>query len=86
MCLSDAGRIVELVGPAEAVVDLRGALRRVSLVALELEGQPPAIDDWVLVHTGFAVERLDEDHARELAALRDTLERGDTVERGGTRR
>jgi hydrogenase expression/formation protein HypC len=68
MCLSDAGRIRAIDG-AEAVVDVDGADRRVSLAPIVLAGDPVEVGDWVLVHTGLAVEVLDPDAARDLAAF-----------------
>lgn len=69
MCLSEVGRVTEIRDGVEAVVDVDGWERRVSLVALVLDGQSPTPGDWLLVHTGFAVEVLDQAEALGLAAL-----------------
>jgi hydrogenase expression/formation protein HypC len=55
-------RMVETTGPTGAP----GA-RRVSLLAL---AGPVAPGDWLLVHSGFALERLTETEARAALALR----------------
>ncbi|GIU85921.1 MAG: hypothetical protein KatS3mg009_0436 [Acidimicrobiia bacterium] len=69
MCTSQVGRVLEVRDRAEAVVEVDGAPRLVSTVALVLEGTPPAPGDWLLIHTGFAIEVLDAAEAGELAAL-----------------
>jgi len=78
VCLSAAGPILSLDAERhEAMVDVDGATRSVSLAVLELEGCPPRPGDWVLVHTGFAVEVLDDDAVTELLALREEMREGD---------
>jgi hydrogenase assembly chaperone HypC/HupF len=71
MCLSDVARIVR-VDPADAsaVVDVDGAESRISLAVLALDGALPAAGDWVVVHTGLAVERITADHAATVLATR----------------
>ncbi|HEU5333922.1 MAG TPA: HypC/HybG/HupF family hydrogenase formation chaperone [Actinocrinis sp.] len=63
MCLGIPGRIVEIVDPANALarVDVSGVQRVISIKLLE--GDPPAPQDWVLVHVGFAMARIDEAEA-----------------------
>lgn len=68
MCLSLIGEVSELLADGEAVVEADGRPRRVSLAPLVFGGEPAAVGDWVLVHTGMAVERLDEAVARDLLA------------------
>lgn len=69
MCLSLAGRVVEVDAEGrEALVDVDGRARPVSLAVLTLEGTAVTPGTWLLVHTGFAVEVLDDDAAREMAA------------------
>lgn len=56
MCLGIPGRVVEIVeGFADqlALVDVAGKQRRVNIGMLE---EPPAVDDWILIHMGFAME------------------------------
>ncbi len=71
MCLAIPAQIVELVdGETEtAKAELSGVRRKVSL-ALCPEAQP---GDWVLVHVGFALQRVDEDEARETLALLESM-------------
>jgi hydrogenase expression/formation protein HypC len=64
MCLAVPGRIVEIgsdAGPLRSGrVDFGGVLRRVNL-AFVPEAAP---GDYVLVHVGFAIARVDDDEAR----------------------
>lgn len=63
MCLGVPGRIVEITDPANhlAKVDVSGVQRVISVRLLEDMPQP---DEWVLVHVGFALSRIDETEAR----------------------
>ncbi len=72
MCLGVPGRIVEMSGgrPDVARVDVQGVARDIN-VAL-LEDAPPGIGDWVMIHLGFALERMTEAEAMDaLGLLRD---------------
>ena len=77
MCLGIPGQIVEISDAEQlrAKVDVDGVRREVSvaIVGLAEAGSDGgvAVGDWVLVHVGFAMARIDEDEAREtLDALR----------------
>jgi hydrogenase expression/formation protein HypC len=63
MCLGIPGEVVELVpGRADlAKVDVSGVRRPISISLLG-EGQVK-IGDWVLVHVGFAMSKIDEEEA-----------------------
>jgi hydrogenase expression/formation protein HypC len=73
MCLGIPGRIVEFVDPEHhiAKADVSGVRRNVN-VGLLAEG-PDAVGegDWVLIHVGFAMSKIDEEEAR---ATREFLE------------
>ncbi len=64
MCLAVPGRVGsvhEEAGLRTAVVDFGGVRRRVCLETL-----PEAcVGDWILVHAGFALQRLDPEDAAE---------------------
>jgi hydrogenase expression/formation protein HypC len=64
MCLGIPGQVVEIVDATEhlARVDVNG-VRRVISVRLLAE-QPVTVGDWVLVHVGFAMARIDEHEAQ----------------------
>ncbi|HEX7525518.1 MAG TPA: HypC/HybG/HupF family hydrogenase formation chaperone [Gaiellaceae bacterium] len=57
----------------DAVVEIDGAERRVSLAVLTLDGRTVEPGAWLLVHTGLAVETLDPADAAELLALHRSL-------------
>jgi hydrogenase expression/formation protein HypC len=63
MCLGIPGRIVEITDAVDclAKVDVSGVTRTISVRLLEDE--MPGPDDWVLVHVGFAMARIDETEA-----------------------
>jgi hydrogenase expression/formation protein HypC len=75
MCLGIPGQIVELTGEAQlARADINGVGRNVN-VAL-LEDEPLAIGDWVLIHVGFAMAKIDADEARQTLAALEVLGQG----------
>ena len=61
MCLAIPGQVVEIVDEANhlAKVDVAGVRRTVNVGLLD--GVAPA--DWVLIHVGFALSRIDEEEA-----------------------
>jgi hydrogenase expression/formation protein HypC len=71
VCLGIPGRVAALddTNPHLATVEVTGVRRRVNVGLLEDE--PLAVGDWVLIHVGFAMSRIDEDEAnRALDGLR----------------
>jgi len=69
MCLGIPGQVVELLDHEHlAKVDVSGVGRVVNIGLLEDEQVTPG--DWVLIHVGFAMSKIDEDEAkRALASL-----------------
>ncbi len=68
MCLAIPSRVISINGDM-AVIDVDGVRRQASLLLLE----NPQVGDWVIVHAGFAINKIDEIAAREsLALLRAT--------------
>ncbi len=81
MCLGIPGLIVEIsdVSQQRVKVDVDGVRREVSVALIGLEEPDGArVGDWVIVHVGFAMAKIDEDEAREmldaLKALGDMYE------------
>jgi hydrogenase expression/formation protein HypC len=64
MCLGIPGEVVEVGAgrPDLAKVDVSGVRRVVNIGLIEQEGVRPG--DWVLIHVGFALSKLDEEEAR----------------------
>ena len=70
MCLAIPARVVELVAPDSALIDLGGVRKEISLALVD--GIAPG--DYVIVHVGYALARLDPDEAqRTLALFAETL-------------
>ncbi len=65
MCIAIPSRIVT-IDDTTAIVDVYGARREVSLLLLPEEAK---IDDYVLVHAGFAIQKIDSDAANEALML-----------------
>jgi hydrogenase expression/formation protein HypC len=76
MCLAIPGQIVEVVDQAKllAKVEIGGVARNVNVGLVG--GVRPG--DWVLVHVGFALSKVDEDEAQ--ATLRLLRQMGDAYE------
>ncbi len=68
MCLGIPGRIVEITHPAHklAMVEVLGVRREINIACIVDDQHPVAacVGDWVLVHVGFAMSRIDENEAR----------------------
>ena len=87
MCLGIPGEVTELLDrPDLARVDVSGVKRAINIGLLEDEEVKPG--DWVLIHVGFALSKIDEDEAAaaleflegigqayedELAALQESM-------------
>jgi hydrogenase assembly chaperone HypC/HupF len=70
MCMTLAGKVETVDAERdEAVVDIDGDSRVVSLAPLAAEGHAVTSGAWVLIHTGMAVALIDDDDAAELQAL-----------------
>lgn len=69
MCVGIPARVVEL-GPAgshSATVDVEGVRREVNTVMVDDDGLTPG--EWVLLHVGFALTKIDEAEAAETLAF-----------------
>lgn len=64
MCLGIPGQIVDLDPTNDhlARVDVAGVVRRINVGLLE--DDPAVIGDWVLIHVGFAMSKIDETEAK----------------------
>ena len=89
MCLGIPGEVIELMAGHEdlAMVSVEGVKRAVNIGLLSEEGGVVP-GDWILIHVGFALSKIDEVEARsaldflesigqayedEIAALRDSV-------------
>ena len=80
MCLGIPGQVIEIVDrdAGLAKVDISGVRRDISVALVDEPAAPVEVGDWVLIHVGFALARIDEEDARETIAL---LERGAELQR-----
>ena len=73
MCLGIPGQIVEITDIVKnlAMVSISGVKREVNIACILDEEHPveSCVGDWVLVHVGFAMNRLDEKEAKETLKL-----------------
>jgi len=60
MCLGVVGRIDEIVGDM-AIAEIMGVRRQISIVLVP----DIKINDYVMIHAGFAINQMDEKDARE---------------------
>ena len=65
MCLAIPGQIVEIVDADKrlARVDVAGVRRNVNIGLLDSDGSGALPGDWILIHVGFALSRIDEEEA-----------------------
>ncbi len=81
MCLAVPGRLVETYREHDVPmgrVDFGGVFKRVCL----LHVPEAVVDDYVLVHVGFAMSTIDEDEARRVFAYLEEMNRLDELEAG----
>lgn len=71
MCLGIPGKIIEITGET-ATIDVAGTRKDASLRLMD----NAAIGDYVIVHAGFAIEKVDTERAEEtLRLIRETFGR-----------
>ena len=70
MCLAIPSKVVELKEQNMALVDTLGVKREGSL---DLLNDEVSIGDWVLLHIGYAISKIDEESARESLRLYEQI-------------
>jgi hydrogenase expression/formation protein HypC len=65
MCLAIPAKVVELRDGDQAVIDLGGVRKEISLALVE----GVAVGDFVIVHVGYALQKLDPEEAEKTLAL-----------------
>ena len=65
MCLAIPGQVLEVVDEANrlALVDVAGVRRNVNIGLLDDDTGAAEAGDWVLIHVGFAISKVDEEEA-----------------------
>ena len=72
MCLAIPALVVRRIEADEAVIDAGGVEKQVSLALLPEAG----VGDYVVVHAGYAISRLDPEEALRTLALFSEMQRG----------
>ncbi len=65
MCLAIPARVVQLLGDDRALTEVGGVRSEISLGLVDGVG----VGDYVIVHVGYAISRLDEEEAARTLAL-----------------
>ncbi|MDD5330909.1 MAG: HypC/HybG/HupF family hydrogenase formation chaperone [Sulfuricella sp.] len=65
MCLAIPARVVELLENDAALIDVGGVQKEISVALVE----GVAVGDYVIVHVGYALNRLDPEEAEKTLAL-----------------
>lgn len=74
MCLAIPGQLVEFLPGNDdrlALVDVVGVKRKINIALMEDENLQ--IGDYVLIHVGFAMSKVDEKEAAEALAMLETM-------------
>lgn len=67
MCLGLAGRVISLTAEADLVdVDIAGLVRPINVALLDGVLEP---GEWILIHSGFALERMTAEEAHDAMAV-----------------
>jgi hydrogenase expression/formation protein HypC len=72
MCLAIPVRVVELLPEDQAIVDVGGVRKEISLALVDGVG----VGDYVILHVGYAIQKLDPDEAEKTLALFEELSAG----------
>ncbi|MGH3763853.1 MAG: HypC/HybG/HupF family hydrogenase formation chaperone [Pseudonocardiaceae bacterium] len=64
MCLGIPGEVIEILPdqPDLAMVEVSGVKRAINIGLLD--DDPPVPGDWILIHVGFALSKIDEQEAK----------------------
>ena len=75
MCLAIPGQVIELVDDHNrlAKVEIAGVRRTVNVSLLDEDGDSAKPGDWVLIHVGFALSKVDEEEAQAMLRLLEQM-------------
>lgn len=65
MCLAIPAKIIKLTAQDNAIVDLAGVQKEISLALVS----DIKVDDYVIVHVGYALQKVDEEEALATLAI-----------------
>jgi hydrogenase expression/formation protein HypC len=71
MCLAIPGQVIEVVDEINQIakVDVVGVRRNINVGLLATDDDQVRAGDWVLIHVGFALSKIDEEEAHATLAL-----------------
>ena len=70
MCLAIPAKVIKIEGP-KGEVEIGGVIREAGFQLLE----KVKLGDYVLLHAGFAIQKLDEEEARQTLSLLEEIGR-----------
>jgi hydrogenase expression/formation protein HypC len=75
MCLAIPGQVLEVVDPVNRIarVDVAGVRRNVNIGLLDSDDTGAKPGDWVLIHVGFAISKVDEEEALATRSLLEQM-------------
>jgi len=75
MCLAIPGQVTEVVDEQNrlATVAVAGVRRTVNIGLLDVDGTSAGPGDWVLIHVGFALSKVDEQEAQATLSLLEEM-------------
>ena len=75
MCLGIPGQIIEIVDEdlQLAKANVSGVRRNINIGLVNTEDEKIAIGDWVLIHVGFALSRIDEAEAQSTLGVLEEI-------------
>lgn len=67
MCLAVPAKVIEIVDELNQIakVDINGVRRNISIALID----DVEVGDWLLIHAGFAIQKIDEEEAEQTLAL-----------------
>ena len=69
MCLAVPAKITKLINSETALCDFNGIEKEVNVSLID----SPREQEWVIVHVGFALNRIDEEEARKTMEILNAL-------------
>lgn len=78
MCLAIPGQVLSIVDDTHrlAKVDVAGVKRTINVGLLDEGGDCARPGDWILIHVGFAISKVDEEEARATLSLLESMGAG----------
>jgi hydrogenase expression/formation protein HypC len=75
MCLGIPGRIVEILDEdlQLAKAEVSGVRRNINIGLVHGDGEKVEIGDWVLIHVGFALSKIDEAEAQSTLGVLEEI-------------